>query len=108
MRQSTLEVIGVAGPEDPRLAADGELDFSLDDDAPLLAGVRQHLLAGIGIRRIALVQDRHVAFYQAAADQPQLDAPRTDVAEIFPREKHLRLAAEIQGEEIGERHGNTV
>src|ERR1700688_1177175 len=68
MRQRALEIIGIAGAEHPRLAADGEFDFSLDDHTTLLAGVRQHLLAGIRVRRIAFVQDRHGAFGQTAAD----------------------------------------
>src|SRR5580692_3469762 len=74
MRQGTLEVVRIPRTENPRLAADGEFYFSLDDHAALLAGVSQHLLAGVGIRRVALVQYRHTALGEAAADQPQLDA----------------------------------
>src|SRR6266404_758519 len=108
VRQRAFEIIRVAGPENPRLAADGELDFSLDDDTPLLARVRQHFLSGIGTRGVALVKDRHAALGQAAADEAQLDARSTDITEFLPGEEHLRLAAEIQGEKVGERHGNTV
>src|SRR5580704_3618926 len=60
MRNGTLEVIRIAH---------GELDLALDDDAPLFAGMRQHLLAGIGVRRVAFVQDRHAALPQSAADE---------------------------------------
>src|SRR5579863_9241763 len=72
MRQGALEIVGVTWPEHPRLAADGEFDFSFDDHTSFLAGVRQHLLAGVRARRIAFMQDRHGAFGQPAADEPQL------------------------------------
>src|SRR5271156_5274317 len=70
MRNGALEVIGIARAEDPRLPADRELDLALDDHAALFSRVREHLLAGIGVRRIALVQDRHVAFGEPAAHEP--------------------------------------
>src|SRR6202789_442796 len=108
MRQGSLEIIGITGPEYPRLAADGEFDSSLDDHPALLAGVSQHLLARIGIWRIALVQNRHGAFCETAADQAQLDARGAYIAEFLPWEEHLGLPTEIQGEEIGKRHGNAV
>src|SRR6185437_10565668 len=108
MRQRALEIIGIPRPQNPRLPTDGQFDLALDDDAALLSRMGQHLLAGIGIRRIALVQYGHAAFRQAAADQAQLHARRADVGQFLPRKEHLRLAAEIQGEEIRQRHRYAV
>src|SRR5271156_5948431 len=73
MRYRALEVIRVARVEEPRLSAHGQLDLALDDHAALSARVPQHLLAGVGIWRIALVQNRHVAFGEPAAHEPQFD-----------------------------------
>src|SRR5580693_6016507 len=103
MRNGTLEVIRIAHAEQPRFTADGELDLALDDDTPLFAGMRQHLLAGIGVRRVAFVQDRHAALPQSAADETQLHGARPDVRECLPRKEDLGLALEIESKEIGQR-----
>ena len=63
--------------------------LALDDHAALLARVRQHLLAGVGVRRIALVQDRHAALGEPAADEPQLHRAGADVGELRARKEHL-------------------
>jgi len=42
------------------------------------------------------------------AKRPQFDAGRADVRQFLAREKHLRLAGQIQGKKVGERHGNTI
>ena len=47
-----------------------ETPYFCKDHAALFAGVRQHLLAGVGVRRIALVQNRHVALGEPAAHEP--------------------------------------
>src|SRR5277367_4369613 len=108
VRQRAIEIISVPGSEDSRLSADGDFDLSFDDYSALLARMRQHLLARVGVRCIPLVQYRHAAFGQAAADEAQFNARRADIAQFLPRKKHRRLAAQVQREEIGQRHGDAV
>src|ERR1700677_4165169 len=54
MWDRTFEIVGVARRKDARLAAHRQLDAALDDHPALLARVRQHLFAGVRIRRVAL------------------------------------------------------
>src|ERR1700677_2196714 len=108
MWDRTFEIVGVPRRKDARFPAHRQLDAALDDNPALLARVRQHLFAGVRIRRVALVQDRHAAFRQPAADQPELHRPGADIGKLGAREEDLDLAGEIQGEELRKRHGNTV
>ena len=108
MRNRALEVVRVARRQDARFATHRQLDAALDDHAALLARVRQHLLARVRAGRIALVQDRHAALGEAAADEPQLHRPGADIGELRSRKEDLHLAGEVQGEELRERHGDTV
>src|SRR5450432_1292449 len=71
MRQLAGEIVGLAGPEDPGRAADGELDPPADDDPGLLAAVREHLLAGGRPGRVAFVQDAQLASGPLGGDQAQ-------------------------------------
>src|SRR5579859_437319 len=108
VRNGALEVIGIARGEHPGIRAHGQFDLTLDDDAPLLTRVREHFFAGVGLGRIALVQNRHAAFAQAATDQSQLYRARTQVGEFVAREEYLGLARKIQGEEVRQRHRYAV
>src|SRR6266404_3933657 len=108
VRNGTLEVVGIARGEHPGIPAHRQFDPTLDDDAALFTRMREHFIAGIGIGRKTLVQNRHAAFAQTSADQPQLYRARADVREFVLREEHLGLARKIQGEKVRKRHRDAV
>ncbi len=76
----------------------------MHDDAALLALVGEHLRAGVGARRIDLVQDRHRALAARAGDEVQSHVAVADVGQLVGGVEDLRLIAEVDGEKLRQRH----
>jgi len=55
--------------------------------------MREHLLAGVGVGGIALVQYGHAAIGEPAAHQAKLHGTGADVRQFLARKEDLRLAA---------------
>src|SRR6516165_7925140 len=104
----TREIISLAGAEHPRRTADGELDASADDDPRLLAAMREHLLTGRRARRVALVQHRELAAGSLRGNEPQRYLGVTELHQLIGGEERLRRIAQIEREELGERHRDPI
>src|SRR5262249_4686186 len=108
MRELTGEIISLAGAEDARRAADREFDASAHDDTALLAPVGEHLLAGRGAGGVTLVQQCQLSPGALRGDEAQRDLGVSELDQIPGTIEGLGRGAQVQGEELGERHRYTV
>src|SRR5215469_9380316 len=108
VRELTGEIVGFARPEHARRTADGELDAPADHDPGLLAAMREHLLAGGGAGRVALVQYRELPAGTLCRDQPQRYLGIAELDELARAEERLWRSAQFEGEELRQRHRYAV
>ncbi len=108
MRQLAREVVRLTRPEDTGRSADRELDASSHHHTAFFPAVDDHLITGAGPRSIPLMQDRELAPWPLGRNQPQRDFFIPELDQLIHPEESLRGCAQVEGEELGQRHWNPV
>src|SRR5205085_8915244 len=108
MRQPALEIVRIAWPENSYRVADGDFDAAFGDDSAFLAGVTEHLGAGVRAWRIDFVQHRHRAVTDARAHEKDRHVAASEVGQPFAFVEEFRGPAILAGEEVRERHRQHV
>jgi hypothetical protein len=100
MRSPAFEIISVPRPQDPPLALDRDLQPSAQDDAALLALVREGNLAGICARFVAFLQDLERAPEQVVADLAVGNLALSDLDQFIPAIEGLLRLLRLQRKEL--------
>src|SRR5215472_17601069 len=104
----TGKIISLAGSEQACCTTDRKLYLAADDDARLLASVRQHLLAGCGAGCIALVQERQLPAAALRRHQAQRHLRITQLDQLVRAKESLRRGTQVERKELRERHRHAV
>lgn len=108
MWSAALEIIGIAGSEDPALFIHRHLKTAGQHDTALLSFVNKRDLARIGARLIAFLQDLQTTAKQIIADLAIGDLALADLDKLFCRIEGLLRLIRLEGEEFGEPDGNAI
>src|SRR5216684_1213746 len=79
MRAAALEIISVAGSEDPAFTIHGHLESAAENDTAFFAIVNQRDTSGVATRFVTLLQDLERAAEQIIADLSKGDGSLADL-----------------------------
>ena len=79
MRAAALEIVGIAGSEDPAFTIHGHLESAAENDTAFLAIVNQRDTSGVATRFVTLLQDLERAAEQIIADLAKGDGSLADL-----------------------------
>src|SRR5216683_6317780 len=108
MRAAALEIISVAGSEDPAFAIHSHLESAAEDDAAFLAIVNQRDTSGVATRFVTLLQDLERAAEQVIADLTKGDRSFADFAQLVGTVKRLARPVGLEREEFRHSHRDAI
>jgi hypothetical protein len=108
MGAAAVEIVTVTGTQNTLLIPHGDLDAPAQNDAAFLRFVAEHGFAGVGTRSIALAQNLKLLPSPVAAELAEADPFLAELRQLAGAEEYLVLRRQLQGEELGQSHGDSV
>ena len=108
MRAAALEIVSVAGSEDPAFTIHGHLESAAENDTAFFAIVNQRDTSGVATRFVTLLQDLERAAEQIIADLSKGDRSLADLGQFVGPVKCLARPLGFEREEFGHSHRDAV
>src|SRR5712691_1288093 len=108
MWAAALEIVSIAGSEDPAFTIHGHLESAAENDTAFFAIVNQRDTSGVATRFVTLLQDLERAAEQVIADLTKGDRPFADFAQLVGTVKRLARPVGFEREEFRHSHRDAI